>query len=64
MGGAGGGEPPIHRAVKPDQCEGNRATRNLARAKGVREKQEGGRREGRQGTLEKCKVSDSREGGE
>jgi hypothetical protein len=27
----GDGEPPIRRAVRPDQREGNRATRNLAR---------------------------------
>jgi hypothetical protein len=25
------GELPIRRAVRPDQCEGNRATRNLAK---------------------------------
>jgi hypothetical protein len=25
------GEPPIRRDVRPDQCKGNRATRNLAR---------------------------------
>jgi hypothetical protein len=36
----------------------------LQEEKGVREKREGRRHEGRQGTLEKDRVSDSREGGE
>jgi hypothetical protein len=50
--GGGGGEPPIRRVIRPDQCEGNHATHNLARGKGVREKREGGKREGRKRTLE------------
>jgi hypothetical protein len=28
-----GGEPPIRRAVRPNRCEGNCATRNLSRGK-------------------------------
>jgi hypothetical protein len=62
-GWGGGGELPIRRAIWLDQCEGNHITRNLARGKGVREKREGGRHEGRRKNSGKHRVSDSREGG-
>jgi hypothetical protein len=60
-----GGEPPIRRVLRPDHCEEDRATRNLAKR---RERQEEcaitGRCEGKRRTLEKYRVSDSREEGE
>jgi hypothetical protein len=61
-----GGEPPIRRVLRPDHCEENRATRNLAnREKAGSVGDQGGRREGkRKRTLEKHRVSDSREEGE
>jgi hypothetical protein len=60
----GGSEPPIRRSLGPDHREGNHATHNLAREKCVRKKRKGAdAREGGR-TLEICRVSDSREGGE
>jgi hypothetical protein len=59
-----GSEPPICRSLGPDHHEGNHATRNLTRGKCVRKEREGAdAREGGR-TLEICRVSDSREGGE
>jgi hypothetical protein len=61
-----GGEPPIRRVLRPDHCEEDRATRNLAeRRKGRKSGDQGAdAREGRKRTLEKYRVSDSREEGE
>jgi hypothetical protein len=60
-----GGEPPIHRVLRPDHREENRATRNLAeRRKGRKSGRSRGRCEGKRRTLEKYRVSDSREEGE
>jgi hypothetical protein len=62
-----GGEPPIRRVLRPDHHEEDHATRNLAeRRKGRKSVGSGGRCEGkRKGrTLEKYRVSDSREEGE
>jgi hypothetical protein len=62
-----GGEPPIRRVLRPDHCEEDRATRNLAeKEKRQEECAIRGRREGkrRRRTLEKYRVSDSREEGE
>ena len=60
-----GGELPILRVLIPDHCEEDRATGNLAER---RERQEEcaitSRREGKRRTLEKYRVSDSREEGE
>jgi hypothetical protein len=62
-----GGEPPIRRVLRPDHCEENRATRNLAETEKRQEvwaiKGADARERGR-GTLEKHRVSDSREEGE
>jgi hypothetical protein len=62
-----GGEPPIRRVLRPDHREEDRATRNLAeRRKGRKSVRSRGRREGKKKrrTLEKYRVSDSREEGE
>ena len=60
----GRSEPPIRRSLKPDHHEGNYATRNRARGKCVRKEREGvDVREGGR-TLEICRVSDRKEGGE
>jgi hypothetical protein len=60
-----GGEPPIRRVLRPDHCEEDRATRNLAeRRKGRKSVRSRGRCEGKRRTLEKYRVSDSREEGE
>jgi hypothetical protein len=63
-----GGEPPIRRVLRPDHREEDRATRNLAeKRKGRKSVRSRGRREGkkrRKRTLEKYRVSDSREEGE
>jgi hypothetical protein len=61
-----GGEPPIHGVLRPDHREEDRATHNLAERRKGR-KSVGSRadvRERRRGTLEKYRVSDSREEGE
>jgi hypothetical protein len=61
------GEPPIHRVLRPDHYEEYRTTCNLTeRRKGRKSGRSGGRREGKKRgrTLEKYKVSDSREEGE
>jgi hypothetical protein len=61
-----GGEPPIRRVLKPDHCEENRATRNLTEQRKGRKfgQSRADVRERGRGTLEKHRVSDSREGGE
>jgi predicted transposase YdaD len=59
------GVNPIRRVLRPDHCEEDRATRNLAeRRKGRKSGRSRGRREGKRRTLEKYRVSDSREEGE
>jgi hypothetical protein len=61
----GGGEPPICRAVRPDHYEENHTTRNLTRGKRHEGEAKGvDVREGRKRTLEKHRVSDSKEQGE
>jgi hypothetical protein len=62
-----GGEPPIRRVLIPNHHEENRATHNLdERRKGRKSGRSRGRCEGkrRRRTLEKYRVSDSREEGE
>jgi hypothetical protein len=64
MRDGGGGEPPIRRAIRPDQCEGNRATHNLARGKRREGEARRGQTRGKEENSGKYRVSDSREGGE
>ena len=60
-----GDELPIRRVLKPDHCEENRATCDLAeRRKGRKSGKSMGRCKGKRRALEKYRVSDSREEGE
>ena len=63
-----GGEPPIHRVLRPDHREEDHATCNLTeRRKGRKSGLSRGRCEGKRRskrTLEKYRVSDSEEEGE
>jgi hypothetical protein len=65
-----GGEPPIHRVLRPDHREEDRATHNLGeKRKGRKSVRSRGRREGkrkrdRKNSGKNYRVSDSREEGE